>query len=159
MALLIRKYHESDIDQIINLFYETVHSINKRDYTQEQLNAWAKRGEEKQKREIWIESLRKNICYIAEIGTQIVGFSDMNLQGYLDRLFVHKDYQGQGIASALVSTLESEAKKLHLLEMQTDASITAKPFFEGKGYIVIKSQIVERNGTQLMNYKMSKFLS
>ena len=158
-GLLIRRYHEADIDPIVTLFYETVHTVNKKDYSEEQLHAWASREEEKQKRESWMKSLRENIAFVAEIDGQIVGFSDMNRQGYLDRLFVHKDYQGQGIASALVSRLESEAIKLRILEMDTDASITAKPFFEAKGYRAIRSQIVERNGTQLMNYRMKKRLN
>lgn len=37
----IRKFHGSDISQIVMLFYETVHFVNKKDYTQEQLDAWA----------------------------------------------------------------------------------------------------------------------
>ncbi|MNS78000.1 putative N-acetyltransferase YafP [compost metagenome] len=157
--MLVRRFQEKDIDEIITLFYETVHTINKLDYTQEQLDAWASRAEVKSKTENWLRALTSNISYVVEIEDRIVGFSDLNQQGYLDRLFVHKDYQGRGIASALVNTLEYEAKQLGLVEMVTDASITARPFFEGKGYRVIQSQIVERNGTQLMNYRMSKAMS
>lgn len=28
------------------------------------------------------------------------GFADMDADGYLDRLYVHKDYQGRGVAAA-----------------------------------------------------------
>ncbi|MDQ0496349.1 MULTISPECIES: GNAT family N-acetyltransferase [Paenibacillus] len=156
--MFVRKFYETDIDQIITLFYETVHEINKHDYTKEQLDAWANRAELSQKREAWLKGLSSNISYVVEMDNRIAGFSDMNRDGYLDRLFVHKDYQGQGIASALVSTLESEAKKLCLVDIDTNASITAKLFFERKGYRVLKSQIVERNGVQLINYRMKKCL-
>lgn len=37
----IREYQERDILEIIKLFYETVHTINVKDYTIEQVNAWA----------------------------------------------------------------------------------------------------------------------
>ena len=37
----IRAYHPTDCEQIAQLFYETVHTINAKDYTQEQLDAWA----------------------------------------------------------------------------------------------------------------------
>jgi putative acetyltransferase len=80
----------------------------------------------------------------------------LTYDGYLDRLFVHKDFQGQGIASALVDMLESEAKKLNLLEITTDSSITAKPFFKHKGYNIVRSHIVERKGVKLTNFKMRK---
>lgn len=36
------------------------------------------------------------------------------------------------------------------------SSITAKPFFEKRGYIVIKEQTVERFGVELRNYVMEK---
>ncbi|MFE5318381.1 GNAT family N-acetyltransferase [Paenibacillus sp. NPDC056579] len=156
--MLLRRFHETDIDQIITLFYETVHTINKQDYTQEQVNAWASPADMKQRKEVWLKALTTNISYVAEMNGYIAGFSDMSPQGYLDRLFVHKEHQGQGIASALVDTLEYEGKKLGLIDIETDSSITARPFFERKGYILVKSQIVERNNTQLMNFRMKKSL-
>lgn len=129
----IRKYQESDILQIISLFYETVHTVNKQHYTQEQLDAWAPKEEETLKHKSWGASLYQNITYVAESKGSLVGFADMSGKGHLDRLYVHKDFQGQGVASALVNKLEQEARILGLLEMDTEASITAKPFFERHG--------------------------
>jgi putative acetyltransferase len=154
----IRRYHDSDISQIVSLFYETVHSVNKQDYSQEQLDAWAPKDEETLKLKTWKDSMSHNITYVAEINGEIVGFSDMTQDGHLDRMYIHKDYQGQGIASALVNNLESEAKRLGLIEMDTEASITAKPFFERHGYRITQSQIVERRGVKLVNFKMIKNL-
>lgn len=54
--------------------------------------------------------------------------------------------------------LELEARTLGLREIDTEASITAKPFFERKGYQIIKEQIVERKGIGLVNFRMSKKL-
>ncbi len=152
----IRKFQASDISQIVQLFYGTVHSVNKKDYTQEQLDAWASKEDEELRLASWRESMSNNIAFVALIEGIIVGFSDMTRKGHLDRLYVHKDFQGQGIASALVNTLESEASKLGLTELDTDASITAKPFFEHRGYQVVKSQCIERKGIQLVNFKMIK---
>jgi len=152
----IRKFQASDISQIVQLFYETVHSVNKKDYTQEQLDAWASKEDEELRLASWRESMSNNIAFVALIEGIIVGFSDMTRKGHLDRLYVHKDFQGQGIASALVNELESEASSLRLTELDTNASITAKPFFEHRGYQVVKSQCVERKGIQLVNFKMIK---
>ena len=81
----------------------------------------------------------------------IVGFGDIDKTGYLDRLFVHKDYQRQGIASAICDELE---QAVNVNKIITHASITAKPFFERRGYKVIKEQQITRNGVSLTNYVM-----
>lgn len=39
--MYIRNYQKSDLKSIIFLFRETVHSVNSKDYTQEQLKIWA----------------------------------------------------------------------------------------------------------------------
>lgn len=155
----IRKFHESDISQIVSLFYDTVHSVNAKDYSQEQLHAWAPQDERESRIVNWKDSLQHNITYVAEMNGKIVGFSDMNYDGHLDRLYVHKDFQGQGIASALVNILESEARRLNLVEIYTEASITATPFFERMDFQKTESQIIERKGVQLANFKMKKTLS
>ena len=36
----IRKYLSSDLSELIAMFYNTVHTVNAADYTEEQLNAW-----------------------------------------------------------------------------------------------------------------------
>lgn len=150
----ITKFKETDTEEIVTLFYETVHSVNSKDYSQAELDAWAPIDEKESKMKSWKESLGQNITFVAKINDKVVGFSDLTQTGYLDRLFVHKDYQRQGIATALVDMLESEAKKLNLLEIDVDASITAKPFLEHRGYNIVCSQTVERKGVKLTNYKM-----
>lgn len=154
----IRRFTDRDIPRMVTLFYETVHSVNKKDYTREQLDAWAPKEEEALKLNTWKDSLSRNLTYVAEIKGEIVGFSDMTQEGYLDRLFIHKDFQRQGIAAALVNTLEVEARRLGLIEIETEASITAKPFFERVGYRVVQPQVIQRKGVQLINFRMVKVL-
>lgn len=152
----IRKYNDSDINEIVNLFYETVHSVNKRDYTKKQLNAWALKSELEDKLKSWNKSFNTNITYVVEIRSDIVGFSDMTHSGYIDRLYTHKDFQGKGIATMLLNKLESIAMSVGISEIYTAASVTAKSFFEKNGYGIIMQQNVERNGVFLSNFKMHK---
>ena len=152
----IIKYKEPDVEEIVSLFYETVHSVNSKDYSESEIDAWAPKDERELKVQSWKKPLSQNITFVAKVNEKIVGFSDLTHSGYLDRLYVHKDYQRQGIATALVDMLESAARKLNLLEIETEASITAKPFFEKRGYKVVCSQIIERKGVKLTNFIMVK---
>ena len=80
----------------------------------------------------------------------------MDENGYLDRLYVHRDYQRKGVASSLLREL---SQKVKTDEITTYASITARPFFEKMGYRVVRENIVERKGVSLINYFMVKKLS
>lgn len=82
----------------------------------------------------------------------IIGFGNISETGYLDRLYVHKDHQGEGVAAAICDRLEEAVQG----EIITHASITARPFFEKRGYRVIKKQQVKRRGILLENFVMEK---
>lgn len=148
--MIIRKYKSSDCEQLAELFFQTVHAVNSKDYTTEQLNAWASGNINIEE---WDKSFLEHYTVVALDDGIIVGFGDIDDTGYLDRLYVHKDYQGQGVASAICDALEKAAETNKII---THASITAKPFFEKIGYTVIKEQQVIRNGIPLTNFVMEK---
>ena len=146
----IREYKSSDCNEIADLFYNTVHFINAKDYIEDQLNVWATGNINIDK---WNESFLNNYTVVVKEDGIIIGFGDINNEGYLDRLYVHKDYQSIGVATAICDRLE---KKNEVERITTHASITAKSFFEKRGYRVIKKQFVEREGVRLINYIMEK---
>ena len=148
--MIIRKYVSEDCKQLADLFYETVHSVNAKDYTSEQLYAWADGSADL---EMWDKSFIEHYTLVAVKDGYIVGFGNIDKSGYLDMLFVHKDYQGQGIASSICDRLE---ETITTDKITTHASITAKHFFERRGYKSVKEQQVIRNGIQLTNYVMEK---
>lgn len=147
--MVIRKYKTSDCEQLAELFYQTVHNVNDKDYTNEQLDAWADGNVDLKE---WDKSFTEHYTIVCIKDDIIVGFGDIDTTGYLDRLFVHKDYQRQGVATAICNELERQCKKV-----VTHASITAKPFFEQRGYKAIREQQVIRHGVFLTNYVMEKF--
>lgn len=147
--MLIREYLMSDCKEITELFYNTVHTVNARDYTKEQLDVWATGKEDLGK---WNSSLQEHCSIVAVKNDVIVGFGDIDKTGYLDRLYVHTDHQGKGIATAICDRLEQYVKG----DITTHASITAKPFFEKRGYRTLKKQQVERQGIFLTNFRMKK---
>ncbi len=149
--MFIRNYQPGDCRELADLFYKTVHTINASDYSKEQLDAWASGQVDLA---IWNQSFLEHYTLVAVENDTIVGFGDIDKLGYLDRLFVHKDYQGEGVGSAICSRLEQTVSD----KVFTYASITAKGFFTKRGYMVVKEQQVERSGVWLINFVMEKEL-
>ena len=148
--MLLQSYRSADCEEMAKLFYDTVHEVNIRDYTAEQVNAWADGNVDLA---AWDKSFSEHYTVVAEENGVIVGFGDITEGGYLDRLYVHKDYQRKGIATAICDKLESYPDTD---ELTVHASITAKPFFISRGYSVVKEQEVVRRGVVLTNFVMKK---
>ncbi len=145
----IRRYEQSDCKEIAELFYNTVHTVNAKDYTKEQLDVWATGKVDLEK---WNQSFQEHFTVVAVDHNMIVGFGDIDKTGYLDRLFVHADHQRKGVAAMICDQLEQMVQG----NIITHASITAKPFFEKRGFVVVKQQKVEREGVFLTNFVMEK---
>ena len=124
-SLRIREYRKEDGPVLAKLFYQTVHTVNVADYTKIQLDVWAPK---KRDLKAWNASFLRHRTVVAELGGQIVGFGDMDKTGYLDRLYVHKDFVRKGIASALLARLEESAARQGCRRIYTEAAITARPF-------------------------------
>lgn len=150
----LRRYRLNDIDVIAAMFHDTVHLVCAKDYTPEQLNAWADGSVDKA---AWNASLQAHHTLVAESGGMIVGFGDID-GDYLDRLYVHEGWQGRGVATAIVAALEQHARGNGHERIVTHSSVTAKAFFERRGYAVVKEQQVERKGVLLTNFVMEKTL-
>lgn len=148
--MLIRKYKSSDYNELEELFYRTVHTVNAKDYSKKQLDAWTKNADT----ERWDRSFSEHLTAVAVEDKEIVGFGSIDKNGCLDMLYVHSDFQRQGIGSAICNILEYGVTA-NVITVQ--ASITAKPFFEKIGYTALKEQQVIRGGTPLTNYVMEKY--
>ncbi len=151
----LRPYQPQDLDAILELFYETVHTINRQDYSPCQLDAWAPMHPD---RDRWAQSLAAHCTVVAVEGGTVAGFADLASDGYFDRLFVHKDFQRRGIATALAGWIEGKAREFSLSSIRTEASITARPFFEKQGYRVVQKQQKPHNGQVFVNFVMEKRL-
>ena len=146
--MILRRYRDEDCNAVSKLFYDTVHTVNAKDYTADQLYAWAHSEDSLQAKH---KALMSQHTVIAEMDGKIVGFGSVDKFGCLDMLFVHKDFQRQGIATAICDELEAKFSVI-----KTYASVTAKPFFEKRHFTVSKQQEVERSGIKLQNFEMIK---
>lgn len=146
----IREYTSSDLDNICELFYRTVHTVNAIDYTPAELDAWADGAPDKAK---WDREFTERGALVAEYGGKLAGFADMDSSGYLDRMYVAADYVGKGVGRALLEALEARSTAA---VYTTYASITAVPFFLKAGYAVVRENTVTRRGVTMKNYLMQK---
>ena len=143
MRPVLRPYRSEDCPVLAELFYQTVHGVCHRDYAPDQLDAWA---DGQVDLAAWDISFQAHTTLVAEWDGVIAGFADLRQDGYLDRLYVHRDYQGRGIATALLDALPGATL--------THASLTARPFLERRGWQVVWEQQVERHGVKLTNFVM-----
>ena len=146
----IRPYTPEDVQEMADLFYDTVHAVNARDYAPEQLDAWAT-GEVDL--DAWDRSFRAHRTLVAEEDGTIVGFADMDDAGYLDRLYVHKDHQGRGVAAPLCGAPAGGSAPP---PVPRPPPPTPPPPFCEAGYTVVTEQRVQRRGVTLTNYAMEK---
>lgn len=153
----IRKATSQDINQLKELYYNTITSINRRDYNEEQIHAWASTAD---RTEGLLRRIDQQYFFVAENDEHIItGFASLDKTGYLDMMYVHKDFQNQGIAAMLFEKIKETALALNISKLETEASITAKPFFEKHGFHVVLCQTIEIKGVELTNYKMEKILN
>jgi GNAT superfamily N-acetyltransferase len=151
----VRTYEIGDTQEIVKLFYDTVHEINLRDYTKAQVDAWAPADIDI---ESWTKSLSSKFTFVAEDGGKIAGFGELEANGHIDRFYCHKYFQRKGVGTQILDRIELQAKTLGIHKLFTEASITAKSFFESKGFTVLKQQEVERRGQKLVNFVMEKII-
>ena len=102
-----------------------------RPYRHQDLHFWAPLEPD---RNTW-SKLDQQWCTIVEQGKQIVGFSAVSAAGTLDFLYVHRDFQHRGIATALIKQTERIAKKHHIETIYTESPLSACGFFEKRGFV------------------------
>lgn len=153
----IKRAKTSDAVELKDLFQNTVLSVNRRNYSQEEVEDWALCGNDISHIKDMINSHYFIIAVNQE--SQIVGFSSITPQGYLHNMFVHKDFQGMGVASVLLDEIERYAEVAGIDRITSDVSLTALPFFEKRGFVVEKKQKHKANNLFLTNFAMSKPLA
>jgi putative acetyltransferase len=136
-AVRIRPWRRGHVPAIARLYYETVHTINARDYSPDQIHAWAPRIEADA---FWLRRFRRYDVFVAEIDGEIAGFTELGTDGAIDCFYVHHRWQGHGVGRALMDRLLAEARRRRVRQLSADVSITARAFFERMGFRVERVQ-------------------
>jgi len=153
--MIFKKATISDLKEMQEMYIETIQWTCKNDYNPLQINAWISGLNDTER---WLKVIHEQFVLLAFIENIIVGYGTLKNGNYIDFFCVHKDFQRQGIADKIFNQLELEAKKENSKNITANVSITAKPFFIKKGFIIKAEQKNIRLGVELINYKMEKEL-
>lgn len=150
----LRKATISDMPELRDLYQQTIRTVNSQDYNAAQIAAWSGRGDR-------LSSLENKIntqhFFVAETPDKVItGFASLEDDGELDMMFVHKDYQRQGIATLLANHIIQTARELGIPVLTAYVSITARLFFEKIRFRVVREQSVNIDGVELTNYQMER---
>jgi len=152
-VISIRDYKTSDAELLWSLFFNTIRTINVRDYTQAQVQAWAT---DQYDPEYWVKRMKGLAPFVAQIDDVIVGYTDLQSDGLIDHFFCHHEYQGQGVGRALMNHVFEVGQSRGIHRYYSEVSITASPFYEHLGFSLVEEKVEEMNGQKLKYYVMEK---
>ncbi|MEP1033243.1 GNAT family N-acetyltransferase [Ekhidna sp.] len=150
----IRAAKSDDLDQILELFRDTIQHVNSQDYSPEQIEVWQHATD----RKVWLNKIKEQSFFVALMSNQIVGFSSVDADGYVDFMYTHRDHQGEGIAKALLEAVEKRTLENKLDRIWASVSITAQPFFKKNGYNHYENEHKMISGVHFKNALMEKML-
>jgi len=150
----IRTAAFADIPNIVEMYRQTVFTISAKDYTPAQIKVWADGAVNFPR---WEAAIKDQYFVMAEtyntplplvkakgltssLPSQegnlfLAGFSSIAKDGYLDFMYVSKDYQRCGVATSLLNEIELKAREQNNPEIYSHVSKTAKGFFLKMGYV------------------------
>ena len=152
----IRAFRDDDPPALQEVFYSAIHGTASADYTQEQIEAWAPAEVDAGR---WAERMRGIAPFVAEEAGRIVGYADVQADGYIDHFFVAAAAGRRGVGSALMRQIHATAAERGIGALYSQVSMTARPFFEHWGFTVEAEQQPITRGVTMTNYLMRKALN
>ena len=123
----LRKANIQDVDAVRFLFYDSITTVNAKDYSLQQIEVW---GSGFKNIESWKKKIEEQYFLLAEVEGVVAGFASLTNEGYLDFIYVHKDFQGTGIAKTLLAALEKRANELQLKVITTIQALRPNRFLK-----------------------------
>lgn len=152
----LRPFVPADTIDLIELFAASIEELTQEDYDEEQRIAWASAAEDAQG---FAKRLGAMVTLVVMIDGEYAGFGALKDNKVLDMLFVHPYHAGEGVGTTLCDALERIAAARGGTVISVDASETAAPFFEDRGYVATRRNSIPIEDQWLTNTTMMKKLT
>jgi putative acetyltransferase len=152
----IRLFHHGDESALHAVFHSTVHGIASRDYSREQVEAWAPTEVTDELSRLWTRKLRTIRPFVVEMDSTIAAYGDIQANGYIDHFFVSASFARRGVGTFLMRFLLDKAVAENIPELSSDVSVTAQPFFARFGFRVVEHRVAVMRGVALPNALMRR---
>ncbi|RCW63637.1 GNAT family N-acetyltransferase [Pseudorhodoferax soli] len=151
----VRRLVPGEAEKLFSIHFSAVHRIAARDYSREQLEAWVPPDTDMAE---WVCRIQRLDPFVAEIDGEPVGYADLQPSGYIDQFFVSGVHARMGIGQCLMLHIIEEAHRAAIVDLTSDVSLTAEPFFAANGFQVVERRFPVRRGVTLPNALMRKIL-
>lgn len=151
----VRAFRTADAPALQAVFYSAIHTVAAKDYTLEQLDAWAPHRPDW---EAWTERMERLQPFVVEDGGRLVGYADLQASGYIDHFYVSGTYARRGVGRLLMETIHARAAELQLGRLFSHVSLTAQPFFQSFGFRIVEAKAAVIGDVSLPNARMEKDL-
>ncbi|MEB4615729.1 GNAT family N-acetyltransferase [Leucobacter sp. M11] len=157
LRVSVRPYEPADAGVTLTIFTDAITQTAAAHYRPEQIEAWARPG--RRALADWDRERGERATVVAVLETEVVGFSDVDRDGWIDMLFVAPRYHRRGVARTLLGSIERGARAAGAAQLSADVSLPARPCFERIGFAVVREQRARAEGIALTNYRMVKELT
>lgn len=146
----IREFKDQDALEASNLIRKTLSEENSKFYPKPVIKFMV--GEFTPK--FLVELSKEREFFVAIEKSNIIGTITL-IKDYIGTVFVNPDYQGKGIGTKLMETIENLAKERKIEKLRLNSSINAVDFYEKLGYKKGEQSQSEEYG---ITYEMRKVL-
>jgi len=148
---MIRIYQQGDHTAIAEIFTRAVHEIASEAYSEEQCLAWSDREPNP---DHWRRRCELKRPFVAITDSRISGFLELDPDGHIDCAYIHPDFKRRGIMTGLVQHAIDTCFAFHRHRLYVEASTCARQLFEKRGFQLIRENMVNIRGVELLNYHM-----
>jgi putative acetyltransferase len=151
----LRPFLAADTMALRELFAQSIEELTQDDYNEDQRLAWISSAEDA---EAFAARLSGMLTLVVQLDEEYLGFASLKDNTHIDMLFVHPYYASEGVGSAMMSALEAIAAARGTEAVTVDASDTAMPFFERRGFEATQRNSIPLDEQWLSNTTMTKRL-
>ncbi|ALK08594.1 GNAT family N-acetyltransferase [Blastochloris viridis] len=154
-TIALRPFLPTDAPAAAAIFEAAIAELAAEDYSEAQLAAWMASLNEEE----LAARMADQLALVATVGGQVAGFAALADNRKIDLLYVHPELARQGVATQLIEALEKLAAARGASTLEVEASDTAEPFFQRRGYSPEQRNTKVLGGEWLGNTTMRKALA